>query len=80
MFGQHCEMCMKPEAQSTRRVGLYFTPPNPGVSRPITPDHALITPFWGREHTKVAPISLLSNLCSTPSEWAAIVVTCYGAL
>jgi len=32
------------------RVGLYFTPPNPGrvgVSRPITPDHALITPLLG---------------------------------
>jgi len=31
-------------------VGLYFTPPNPGrvgVSRPITPDHALITPLLG---------------------------------
>jgi len=40
-------------------VGLYFTPPNPGrmgVSRSITPDHAQITPFWGREHAKVAPI------------------------
>ena len=64
-------------------LGLYFTPPNPGregVSRPITPDHALITPFWGREHMKVAPIILLANVCSTPSEWAAIVVTCYGAL
>jgi len=34
----------------TLRVGLYFTPPNPGrvgVSRPITPDHALITPLSG---------------------------------
>jgi len=27
-----------------------------GVSRPIAPDHALITPFWAREHAKVAPI------------------------
>jgi len=37
----------------------YFTPKSPervGVSRLITPDHALITPFWGREHAKVAPI------------------------
>jgi len=31
-------------------VGVYFTPPSPGrvsVSRSITPDHALITPFLG---------------------------------
>jgi len=38
-----------------RAVGLYFTPPNPGrggVSRPITPDHALITLFWGQKTRK----------------------------
>jgi len=26
-----------------------------GVSRPITSDRALFTPFWGREHVKAAP-------------------------
>jgi len=33
--------------EKTSAVGLYFTPSNPGrvhVSRPITPDHAIVTP------------------------------------
>jgi len=45
-------------------VGWYFTPLNPGrvsVSRSITPDHALITPFSGREHTRWHPLSIESN-------------------
>jgi len=53
-----------PYAQLSFRVGLYFTPPNPGrvsVSRSITPDHAIITPFSGREHTRWHPLSIESN-------------------
>lgn len=40
-------------------VGLYFTPFNPGcegVSRSITSNYALITPFLRRDHRKVAPL------------------------
>lgn len=38
------------EADAFIRVGLYFSPPNPGgvtVSRSITPDHGIITPCLG---------------------------------